>query len=254
MRKILLFLISFVCISLRIFAQDNPVFQQHPEDIIFHLSYDAGSLSADMAEGDGKPFRQYRAPEFTTGVFGGKALKSGSHVYWTKKNFYPNQSGTLIAWVSPLNWPSKQPDLKTKEPAFTVFSSGLILGKMFRQNWSKSCMHFTVQYSKNSCGVHISSEGNVTQWKNGQWHLLVATWDLGNIALSIDGSPSKSIQIPKKAIDHNVMTIGTNADQPYHVAIDEITILKRKLSTQEITALYQQAKPLIRQNTSAAKK
>ena len=243
----LLCLVPAVCA-----AAENPVFLQQNGNITFHVSFDRDNMEPDLASGDWKIARELAAPEFVPGVFGGRALKKGCSCYWTKDNFNPNESGTLVAWVSPLNWPEKAPDALAREPGFGVFGAGLVLGKQHRQNWGKSTLNITAQYSKYSRSVHISSAGNTTQWKNGEWHLLVAVWDLGTLGLSVDGAPPRFNQIPEKAPNHSIMRIGNAQDLEYFVAIDEVTILNRALQAEEIRNLYEASRTLM-QDSGAGK-
>ncbi len=229
-------------IGMSLYAGQNPVLGMFPDDITFHLSYDSGSADADMASGSGKPVKEIVKAEFQPGgVFGGQALKQGCLYYASKDNFHPNESGTLIVWVSPQDWPEKAPDLTQKEPGFGVFGSGLVMGKMYNHKGGKSALHFTAQYSKRSRGVHLSEAGNVCQWKNRSWHLMVAVWDLSTIALSVDGRPLKVGQLKEKALNHSLFAVGSRDSCGYHIAIDEVTILNRKLTNEEIAALYTEA-------------
>jgi len=150
-----------------------------------------------------------------------------------------------------VNWPSAKP-LDGKEPGFGAFyahGSGkeygyeFIIGKMGGQPWGAGHMNTYVQYHPNTI-KHVScifyDVGKVQNWKNGEWRMLVSTWKPGSITNSVNGK--KSISSSLKVLTSppaQTFRIGTSEkEETYRILVDELVILKRALTDDEIMKLY----------------
>ena len=101
-----------------------------------------------------------------------------------KTNLDMTVPGTVILWVSPVNWPAEKPE-SGKEPGFNAFAArgsgkdfayDYIIGKMGGQPWGHGHMNTYVQYSPakfKHVNCIVYGAGQTGKWKNGEWRMLV---------------------------------------------------------------------------------
>ncbi|OQA83597.1 MAG: hypothetical protein BWY31_02826 [Lentisphaerae bacterium ADurb.Bin242] len=231
-------------------GQENPVYKLFPSDIRFHLSFNDGTCSAEMAGGKAEPTRLLGTPVYDKGLFG-KCLAAGQAVFDAKDNLDLSMPGTVILWVAPANWPSEKP-ADGKEPGFGAFyahGSGkgygydFIVGKMGGQPWGAGHMNTYVQYQPSAI-KHVNcvmyDRGRVSGWKNGEWRMLASTWKPGTFTNSVNGSKS-AVSTLKVLMSSptQLFRIGTSGKEgTWRIRVDELVILNRALTDEELKKLY----------------
>lgn len=246
MKTLLAALAGVCCFGLS--AAENPVYQLFPNDVIFHLSFDNGDCTADMAGGKAEPRRIEGKAGFGEGVFGGKALLTGRPIYDAAKNLDMTASGSIILWIAPVNWPTEK-TADGKEPGFRAFFANaadyqFYIGKMSGQPWLYGGhLNNYVQYPKPTPHVNCIryNDGTTAKWKNGEWRMLVATWGGGMFTNSVNGKKSRVSQLKKlMTAPTSWFQVGaTENNGRYQFLTDEVVILKKALSDEEIQKLYE---------------
>ncbi len=236
--------------SLTMYAKgpENPVYEMFGDDIIFSLNFDTGTLNADMSSGAPEPKQIVTPAEFTDNGLFGKALLSGCIKYFGEKNLDLAKPGTFITWVRPDDWPAAKP-ADNMEPGFSCFDGlgrnpeygfELIVGKMGGQPWGHGHFNTYVQYSGKIPHVNCLNydRARAAEWEKKEWRMLAVTWGNGNFTTSINGMPSKSASLKKQMTGKTIeFYLGVNKKKE-RVMQDEVVILKRALSDEEIKKLY----------------
>lgn len=258
MKKLSLFCMAvFTASAVFAEANPNPALKLFDENVRFYLSFDNANCNADMAEGKGEPTKLSKgakAPEFTDGLFG-KALKKGNAVYSANLNLDLSAPGSLILWAAP-TWEQTKP-ANGKEPGFSIFSAfakaekynySFILGKTWNQPWGHGHINAYVQYIPAKQFKHVNNMvydmGRTSKWKANEWRMFVVTWSPGSFSNSVNGRKSKVAQLK------NLMTGKTqnfNIGISGKIIVDEVVILNRALSDEEISNLYNETQKLIKQ-------
>lgn len=230
-------------------AGENPIYEMFPDNITFSLNFNNGTYDADMASGKNTPISTSKDSAIEDKGLFGKGLAAGNVRFDAEKNLNLTSPGTLILWVSPLNWPEAKPE-NQKEPGFSAFigkganeqyTYNLIVSKMSGQPWGHGHINTYVQYQPFSI-PHVNcvvfNSAITSKWKNGTWKMIAVTWGAGNFSTSVDNAA------PKTSLLKNLMTgamkflqVGVS-DKNYRVMVDEIVILNRTLSNEEIQKLY----------------
>lgn len=229
-------------------APENPINNLFEKEITFSVNFDDGTVNADMANGKDTPMRlQSKTTKCAPKGLFGQALLFGRIQYDAALNLDLTVPGTLIYWIAPVNWPTQKP-ADGKEPGFTAFYGvgqandyryNLISGKMRGQPWNAGHFITYVQYSSKTRIPHVTQvtydRGRASSWKNGTWKMFAVTWGGGKFAVSIDGAPSLSASLNKlMAGKTHYFILHTDGS----VMLDEVTILNRALSDNEIRKLY----------------
>ena len=225
-------------------AAENPIYKMYSDEISFSASF-TDTMEADMANGKGEIKRVMTKDPATykPGMFG-KALFGPVPMYDAVGNIDTRVPGSIVAWAAP-TWKQTQTE---KEPGFSIFGVhcyskeqlyDLIFGKMPNQPWKKGHLNAYVQYPrlKKVTSCIIWNRGMVYQWPAGEWHMFVVTWGNGTISYSVDGkksSVSELLEVLKAPPQW--FTIRANS-----FMIDELTILNKRLTDDEIVKLYQES-------------
>ncbi len=246
MMKVFNFVLGSCFAAAAVFAAENPVCTLYPSDIRFYASFNDSTMEPDLASGDAVPTLVQGPPEFTEGV-SGKGLALGRAFFRAPRNFELKTPGSVIFWVSPVNWPDKA----AKEPGFTAFSGWtvkraevLTAGKSVNQPWGKSGLNAYMQFPKNHVNCSLMFKGNAKDWKNGRWHMLVLTWRPAGFSYSVDGGKSQFSYLKTPVgTDSEGFYFGISGKkEPCTVAMDEFVILGRALSDDEIAKLYEESR------------
>ena len=225
-------------------AAENPILGLYSDDITFHVSFNDETCEADMASGKGEILRisSKEQPSYKPGLFG-KALASGVPMYDGPGNVDPTAPGTVIAWGAP-TWSSEKTE---KEPGFSIFgihghsekqTYDIICGKMPNQP-KKGHLNTYVLFPrlKKHTNCIIWNRGMVEQWPAGEWHMFAVTWGNGTITYSVDGKKSSVSELLEVlSAKPQWITIRGNS-----FLVDELTILKRRLTDEEIAKLYEES-------------
>ena len=239
-------------------AAENPVYQLFPQDILFHVSFDEGKADAEMAAGKAEPIKTGKELVYGDGVFGGKALMGGKAVYHGEKNLDFSVPGSIICWISPVGW-TEALSANGKGRSYTAFQAygkdyQFVMGKMGGQPKGVQHMNFYFYYppSKAVSCINYNSAGFR---KPGEWKMLVATWDSGSFTTNVNTRQASG----KKGVittPPQRFSIGDSdsAEPEFPLLVDELVILKRALSQEEIKKLYEESVKLIPVQKEDAKK
>lgn len=238
-------------------AQENPVYKLFPSAVLFHVSFDNDSGEAEFASGRSEPVKKSGGVAYGEGVFGGKSLASGELRYDALKNLDFTRPGSIIFWISASGWPSERP-ADGKEPGFKVLhvygkDYEFIMGKMGGQPAGVAHMNFYFQYpppKKPSCCINF----NTAAFRPGEWKMLVASWSPETLSNSVNlrtengGKPL--IRTPTVSF-----VIGSSPEKNprYPVLVDEVVVLNRALSGEEVKTLYEESLKLLKKQGEAKK-
>lgn len=242
-------------IVLQFQAMENPIYKLFPYDITFHLSFDQGDCIADMANGKNEPTRlgsNAQKPALCDNGLIGKGLSNGEIYYDAVGNLDLTRPGTVIAWVSP-TWDSHKPEAGI-EPGFTLFQGNgtgkdysyqFIIGKMSGQPWTHGHLNAYVQYipaTIKHVNTIVFNAATAEKWPRGEWRMLVCTWNSGQVAYSINGGKS-TVSSLKNIMNGKTKNFSVTSHGP--IIIDEVAILNKALTDEEIEKLYQTSKQLL---------
>jgi|GEM_PF-1262787 len=229
---------------------NNPVLDKHSDDVTFYVNFDAGPNAA-LSTGAGAPFRSMGKVDYANGL-SGKALRLGHLFYKGAQNLDLAASGTLIYWVAPEK-AVKTPPPNGKEPGFiaTCFSGGkytysLFSGKMGGQPWKKAPLNSYVQYAHHlkikhvNCLTRTNKFFNISDWNPGDWKMFAVTWTPGKFSASFNGEAMthSTLKVPMTGTSDEIR-LGFGKDAFFgQMLLDEVIILKKALSEQEIKEIY----------------
>lgn len=226
---------------------ENPVLKLHPSNVTFYVSFDKGTPEADMASGESMPEKSKAAYQYGPGVFEKKALRSGTAKYPAAENIDFTKPGTIICWVAPVGWTMEKNE-KQKGYGWSVFHAHgknyqYIMGKMPGQPTYAQHMNFYFYYppSKAVNCVNFNSAGFAYP---GEWKMLTAAWDANSAVTCVN---KKYIVGKKNVIRSNVNTfsVGPFCNKNFPMLVDEIVVLDKALSKEEITKIYEESLKLI---------
>ncbi len=215
------------------------------KDILFYCPFD-GTLEPSVQKGE-KGFDGTTPPEFIPRLKGGKALVT-SH---SKNATYPVKGnlnlaeGTIKFWVMPIDWTG---DENLFHHFFRVLESGAESEKKARPfglilyrfvDW-KSVAAFGM--AGELTGSNILLIPMADTWVPKQWHQIVFAWDTDAASLYVDGEgrTRRYLQGPPDTLTAERFVVGG----PYFIenktrtAIDELYILDRKRSADEVKQTY----------------
>ncbi|MBR7104859.1 MAG: LamG domain-containing protein [Lentisphaeria bacterium] len=197
-----------------------------------------------------KTFKLEHAPEFRKGLKGkalligmdGKKIRHG--VSYPHKQNLDWKQGTISFWVNPVNWNG------TDTGFFAMFFSAWA-GKNNFYIYKYHVGEF-LYFMRGERGFWLFSLFRQGEWKAGEWHHVVCTWDPVQLSIYIDGqlATERRISFPLKNFEPKTdFVIGENKktmklkNKGRLSLIDEFKIFDRVLARQEIKSLYEQDKP-----------
>lgn len=229
---------------------NNPVLDKHSDDVTFYVNFDEGPNAA-LSTGTGVPFRTYGTPDYANGL-SGKALRLGQIHYRGAQNIDLASSGTLIYWVAPEK-EVKTPPPNGKEPGFIAvcvsggkYTYALFSGKMGGQPWKKAPLNSYVQYAHRlkikhvNCLTRTNKFFCIADWNPGDWKMFAVTWTPGKISASFNGEAMthSTLKVPMTGPTDEIR-LGFGKDAIVgQVLLDEVIILKKALTEQELKEIY----------------
>ena len=247
-----------ICSLILAAAMANPIVEMFPRELTFLSTFDDGTLEPSLGKTTkGKAFKDFALDD--DGVFG-KALVSGYFSYAQDK-IRPlvdtSKPGTLICWVR-LNVelkPNRQ-GLITYEPGFTFIDllgpdGSLLVKKSDTHSWGKGAMQ-VFACTKDKFGksrmCNASAACTCTDWKVGEWRMVAAAWTAEKLYISVNGRPFSSSPLAAPLKPHLgpfylQVKMWRHKDAAADAkaggyAVDEVAALNRKLSDEEVAALY----------------
>ena len=225
-------------------AQENEKKEDGKPDILFYCSFD-GTIKPEIQAGE-EGYKGTDPAEFTKGLKG-KALVTGNSknaIYSLKGNINITE-GTIKFWVMPIDWNADENlfhhFLRIPEPRPEQKKGVRVFDLLLYKYIDKS------EVLAFGMGDELTNTGIITipldkTWSPGNWHQIAFTWDSKGATLYADGvgKSQRYFVGPPDTLIAQTFTVGG----PYFVenktltAIDELYILSRKLSDQEINQAY----------------
>jgi hypothetical protein len=222
--------------------------------LLFHLSFDKQTLTADFAVGEKRPQSQTATEcfRFTEGIRGtGLVLQPGQrYVHALAKNLDTRQ-GTFSCWVKPLNWDGHGKKFRhalvvTAGPQYTML--------LYLYPIGDEAVFTHIHVGAGIPSAAVSRAGApVDLFQRGQWTHLVSTWDAKAVRLYANGRRVAeglvAAPFPKKetgTISICPIDFWKNkdwGDPAEQTVCDEVRIFGRALTDDEILDLYAAAAP-----------
>ncbi len=223
----------------------DPVLMALADRITFQVTYEGDTMMPVMAAGAWEPKIQ-GTPIFTDGPFG-RCLQAGGGsaiaTYPRGANAALASMGSVSLWICPVDWSRVNGGntvfTKCTASRFYIQRQGPAhdeTGKLTRHENLQFLMLGDVTGNKNL----VTS---TKKWPLGRWRLIVATWSLPTMSVSIDGGEFKTTTV--KAVPEDdyfgaLMVGGVNGEV---TLLDEVTFYRRPLSLEEVRHLYESFKP-----------
>lgn len=230
-----------------------PEFRRLMDAVTLHVSFDRGSVTPDMAEGEnyapkvsGTTKDRQATPQFAPGLLGqALVLGSGNAVYPRAGNVLLGKRGALALWVKPDGWQRPRDGncvfAMTTNSTFYLERQGPDVDAEGRVR-----RHETVLYLAGAPKKRLFNIGVWAPWENGRWYLLVANWSWPTFELSVNGQPFE-VQSVSDALDDagfGDLVVGQNGG-PSRGLLDEVMAFRRPLTLEEarlLDSLRQQAR------------
>ncbi|NOX55537.1 MAG: LamG domain-containing protein [Planctomycetes bacterium] len=223
----------------------RPEFRSLMDAVTFHMSFDAGTMRPDMAEGPkweptvfGSRRGEFTHPRFAPGVLGRSlVLGTGGAVYPRLGNVLLERRGAIAVWVMPENWQRPRDDncvfVMTSNATFYLERQGPDIddGRVRRQEG--------ILYITRVPGARPATINGGSDWQNGRWYLLVANWSWPTMELSVNGQPFlvRSLsQSPRPGTFGNLV-VGDRSGRP-RGRLDELLAFRRPLKLEEVRLLW----------------
>ncbi len=214
---------------------------------IFYCNFD-DTVTPVIAAG-AKTFKTENTPTFRPGLRG-KALLIGMDekkirhgVSYSHEKNLDWTSGTISFWVKPLNWNGT--DTGFFAPFFSAWAgkNNFYIYKYFTGE--------SLYFMRGELGFWLFAQFRPGEWKAGEWHHVICSWDPVQLSMYIDGqlATERRISFPIKNLTPKTdFVIGENSrtlklkNKGRLSLIDEFKIYNRILSRQEVLNIYQKDK------------
>lgn len=220
----------------------NPALEKFGAAVTFYASFDQAA-AADLSNGNGAPRDPKTEIALKPGLWG-QAFLSGQNsiAYDAAQNVDLSKPGAIAVWISPYEW--KRDPAKTPYLFFlNILDHGrqLMLARMGNPR-NKEAIYAYGKVGKTGKTV---KGGNSLQWKDGGWHLLIANWGGADFEISLDGGALHRQDMPAfETADGKAgqIYVGSKGDPNQQYLMDEILVLDRPFSQDEIQWMWKQAK------------
>ena len=241
------------------------------DHVCFYASYDR-TIDADLSRGD--PTATYQATlvrhDLAAGRYGGGLVFSARDYGWAEDELTYRASGNFPyrpdAWSGTVAlWLQCDPDADLA-PAYPVDpfhisrhpADGAIYLDLTRPNDDRYGSPRKLRlglYGDSPArdrfvGGHLIVVGDL-DWRMGEWHHVVATWRNGNsgqddgaATLYVDGVRRGWMEGYRHQVTWEMNALRIGLGQRYAGRLDELAILDRELTADEVRALYQLVGPL----------
>ncbi|MDP2816472.1 MAG: LamG-like jellyroll fold domain-containing protein, partial [Rectinemataceae bacterium] len=227
-------------------------------DLLFHVSFDKMTASADYAAGtpnstDFKSNLEFRPFEGFDGKNAFLRNEGETLTYDIHKNFNPVE-GTFSIWINPVNW-------EPKGEGLTALGHKHFLSVSFENETGNAVLSLYKYYTQSDIGFLITTALNKRNWlalapgepyKKGEWIKLNATWAEGKMVFYVNGQEVNSCAYEKayedvagagiksgKIMINPILWGGEHEPWSNQTAVDEVKIYGRALSAAEISKSYQ---------------
>jgi len=248
MKKVLLSLLPLLLSSTAFAVDDaNPALEQFNPAITFYASFD-GHGEADLSVGDGTPYGNAQNLQFAKGIYGqALAARNNTLIYHAKDNIDLSKSGSLLMWISPADdWTDADAPIQLGFASIHNQGETLMLARQGGKVNRQALMAIFAPEVMNLQTRALTKNSNTTSWAKGEWHLLAMNWSKGSVELSVDGNSfikkiSASPPTPNEDTRADLAIAGNSTEKsPY--LMDELMILNRPLTNDEVNLLFTASK------------
>jgi hypothetical protein len=225
----------------------RPDMRRLMDAVTLHVSFDADSLTPDMAEGPQfKPQvfssanKERPQPQFADGLVGrALVLGTGGAVYPRTGNVLFGHRGAMALWVQPQQWQRPRDGncvfAMTSTARFYLERQGPDVDDAGQVRRQESVLYIT--FLPQGRG---STLADGTPWQNGQWYLIVANWSWPTMELSVNGQPFSVRSLPETPPekDFGDLVVGDRGGQERGL-LDELFAFRRPLTLDEVQLLWQ---------------
>ena len=223
-----------------------PAFQRLMNAVTMHVSFDADSMQADMAEGpDYAPSvfvsrkKEWPKPQFDDGLVG-RSLKlgTGGALYPRTGNVLLEKRGAVAVWIQPQNWQRPRDGncvfTMTSNASFYLERQGPDIDDDGRVRRHEGILYIAKVRESRSVTLNGGSD-----WQNDRWYLLVANWSWPTMELSVNGQPFKVRSLSKTptAETFGNLVLGDRSGE-LRGLLDEFFAFRRPLALDEVQLLW----------------
>lgn len=226
------------------------IFPPYASDITFYHSFDAGP-EADLALGGEKIDWKNGTIKFGDGLRGGKALicgaNGGSLRFRRKDTLDFDHPGTLVLFYHPFGWEEQATQKLPRMFIWGIESSQGYIGIQGANDPKNLCMndrefHLMFLYGKRIPSATYCIPPPGAAGRDG-WHMIALSWAGSEYAFKWDHRPLLKFNHPMPVKDSDfpcpVFSIGSASAWNY--LLDDVIIYKRRLSNDELDALFRAA-------------
>ena len=220
-----------------------------PPGLLFRLSFDRQTVTADFAAGQRRPQSQTAVKDFrfTEGVRGkGLVLQPGQQYAYALADNLDTSQGTFSCWVKPLNWEGRSKKFRhtlvvTAGPQYTMLVYLYPIG-------DEAVFNYIHVGAETPAEAMLRAGAPVDLLRKGQWTHLATTWDARSLRLYANGRRVGEGLVASPLPKREAGTIyicpidfwknkewGDPAEQ---TVCDEVRIFGRALADDEILDLY----------------
>lgn len=160
----------------------------------------------------------------------------------------PDTAGTLLLWVSPKKWIWSD-DRPINTFLATPGGSGTGQLSISRQGYQSmdgqlvrlEAIHLVIAMPDIPEMIAPQEPPTPETWTDGSWHLLALSWSGSSFSFSVDGGPEREVDLGRPLDVREISTffIGGCAEE---TILDDFMIFRRRLSSEEILAVYEELK------------
>ncbi|MBQ7206970.1 MAG: hypothetical protein IJS01_04150 [Lentisphaeria bacterium] len=248
------------------------------QGLLFHTDFDAYSVDAKFAAGDGKgsglpdkdlQLRMFPGPD---GKGNALVLNLGERVQYRAKGNLDPRKGTISMWIAPVNWDFGGLESLT----FLNFSEKGRCIRIFKHSWGPYIIgqyQWTPPGTKKVYSRQVQMMIKPAEWGAGKWHHVAVSWDQDQMQLFIDGvlipEPPRAgrprfwnnkpappdYPVSRKPFPGPLPELGSGGwitlgnvfrskvPETHRSAVDEIKIYDRPLSANEMRKEYERVMP-----------
>ena len=249
----------------------NPIVTDFSRELTFHLDFDDGTVQPAVGKTT-IPREKRDNFRMVKSELGGQALVNGQFGYPQDPSaplLDTSKPGTVICWVK-LNR-EQQPVVRGLQKwecgstFFDVIGPGgtqFLIMKSSSMEWGRGTMTFYVNW-KDIGGklktASVAARASFVDWKVGEWKMVAAAWTAEKLYVSVDGKPFNAAPLaePLRRYAGPVYVTATywvdakpkSKTEPGLFTVDEVSILNRKLTDDEIKSVYDKMSARLRRPT-----
>lgn len=232
----------------------NPIVERYPADVLFYLGWNASTVQPDIGRARSDKHTASIDPNGVIGTcYAGGGVVTYTPLEPSVRLVDTTKPGTLTIWVKYLE--PREPILKKNgrwEPGFGILTAtggegqALFLMKSSDCRWGGGTIKIHHQ-GRDAAGKTISGgacgfRSPFVEWQPDVWRFVVASWSIDKLRISINGEPFRETPL-KTALGDLTGRLFLKADA--RTRLDELVVLGRALSNDEVKTIYESFAPHI---------